>query len=373
VIKFDIIGSEYSQGMIFQAKQMFSKNIKVKLSINEEIQAFSESSYFYVNTRKSPEDNKLEYYIDLAQKCLDIIAVHGIQYQEIKIPLENYFFWTKKSDKYLVEIVHDFTMPGINIEMQGDLVIDNPLIHESYRYFRFAQLSDDLFESFRNLWLCFESYITYKFPRNEKEKELDWYTRALQEFSKTHEQDENKYDRILNSLYKFGRCSLFHSKENQDKILPNDYSSYGKIRGFNCELSEIMKSLYSEFNGIIWKSTYVNPSCFKDSLESMFQNLRLHTLRKDNERLLTKKEIKRIIKEKSYPVLHKSCIESYYVTHDFEAKIINLNESIQRFSFLQSNKEIINFALLDELCTKDIEEITLRMCMRTNYKTRHNS
>jgi hypothetical protein len=72
-----------------------------------------------------------------------------------------------------------------------------PTWHESLRYFRLSQLTDDRVEAFRNAYLAFESILTLQYPRHvfpprraggraRYESEGVWLERALRAVDSTN-------------------------------------------------------------------------------------------------------------------------------------------------------------------------------------------
>ena len=62
-----------------------------------------------------------------------------------------------------------------------------PEWHESARYFRLSQLTDDLLDSFRNIYLALESILDHLAPQRTTsplEREGSWFRRALTEADK---------------------------------------------------------------------------------------------------------------------------------------------------------------------------------------------
>jgi len=102
------------------------------------------------------------------------------------------------------------------------------------RYFRLAQLTDDLFDAYRNLYLALESILDRMAPQTIKaagkpaEGESAWFKRALG-IADTRvglalfapQGSTNPVQDLYNELYMATRTALFHSKSSRQSILPH--------------------------------------------------------------------------------------------------------------------------------------------------------
>jgi len=101
--------------------------------------------------------------------------------------------------------------------------------HESFRYFRHSQITDDLFDAFRNMYLALEALLSTIAPMRLKpngrpgEGEGDWFRRALTEANK-HIQlatyapaalSSDPVGEIYNDLYVGHRTAIFHAKSGR--------------------------------------------------------------------------------------------------------------------------------------------------------------
>lgn len=106
--------------------------------------------------------------------------------------------------------------------------------HESLRYFRLSQVTDDLFDSYRNLYLALESILDRMAPQMVKssgkpgEREGQWFKRALGiAHTKVNltpyapKGSTNPVDDLFNQLYVDTRTALFHAKGSRPSLLPH--------------------------------------------------------------------------------------------------------------------------------------------------------
>jgi len=103
------------------------------------------------------------------------------------------------------------------------------IYHESLRYFRLSQVTEDLFDAFRNMYLAFELLLEHKCPkRGRAEGEGAWLRRALSKVDETvplsqvyRAKEPHIIESIYNDLYKNIRCRLFHAKQDS-RLFPQN-------------------------------------------------------------------------------------------------------------------------------------------------------
>jgi hypothetical protein len=102
-----------------------------------------------------------------------------------------------------------------------------PPWHECFRYYRLAQVSDDPFDAFRNLWLSLELAFSLKSPMNPREREGDWLKRVglmLKNSLPTGAWPSVAADPVQDLVqdhYVDTRCRLFHAKDGKPRLNPN--------------------------------------------------------------------------------------------------------------------------------------------------------
>jgi hypothetical protein len=109
--------------------------------------------------------------------------------------------------------------------------------HESFRYFRLSQTTDDLFDAYRNAYLALESILSSIAPQQMNaagkvtEREGDWFKRALIEADKvaplisvvpSGTRDPMQY--LFDELYVSMRSAMSHAKSGRPVLLPQDES-----------------------------------------------------------------------------------------------------------------------------------------------------
>jgi hypothetical protein len=147
------------------------------------------------------------------------------------------------------------------------------MVHDAYRFIRMCRTSDDLYDSYRNLFLAFECLLSNirppqqivprrrwwclrrGTPQNKWESETQWFLAALSKAdelvplaSLTPPDIQNHPKWILKHMYGGERSALMHAKQNRGReyLLPQDdarraelIASLGKLWWY---ISELLKA-----------------------------------------------------------------------------------------------------------------------------------
>jgi hypothetical protein len=174
-----------------------------------------------------------------AQRGLDLMSVLGKQDALIQDAEDEHILWWTDADGLVVRLVSTTTLElafgPMRAEVRdkdGKLIPQEtvqPRHHVAFRYFRLAQVTDDLFDAFRNMYLAFEALLSTQYPMTKGEREIDWLRRALSagraslplgSLRISPEADPVEY--ILDAVYKDTRLPLFHAKEGREYFPPQD-------------------------------------------------------------------------------------------------------------------------------------------------------
>ena len=174
--------SNFDCGAAFLLKKKPEDNILQTVDGNSEVELKSNSPYI-VSRTKGAKDSVDAYTLgtEVAQKGLDLISIQGKSDLIINSLTSEYLVWWRKKKKQYIRAVSVIEI-GINTFPPDIIALDskgNPhkevelkpnLYNESFYFYRMSQTSDDLFDSYRNLYLAFESLISHKYPKNPKQK-----------------------------------------------------------------------------------------------------------------------------------------------------------------------------------------------------------
>ncbi len=87
--------------------------------------------------------------------------------------------------------------------------------HPSFRFYRLSQLTDDLFDSYRNAYLALECIVSDESPKGPSESEPVWLKRVLGGSLNLGVPGGTQIDTTVDDLYQLGRLPLFHAKTGQ--------------------------------------------------------------------------------------------------------------------------------------------------------------
>jgi hypothetical protein len=125
--------------------------------------------------------------------------------------------------------------------------------HESFRYFRLSQTTDDLFDAYRNAYLALEAILSDIAPPKPREGEGAWVQRALTEAGKlialARHAPPSTVDPIAylkKVLYSDTRSPISHAKSGRVTLLPRDEAarqsvaeSLKRLAGLYLDLAKI--------------------------------------------------------------------------------------------------------------------------------------
>ena len=137
------------------------------------------------------------------------------------------------------------TVTGVVTDANGQIVHqllppETPW-HESMRYYRVSEATNDLFDSFRNLYLAIESLLSTANPpvidsAGRPEREGDWLRSALHEAhtrldlsSFAPASRKSASNAIFHDLYGGLRTAIFHAKQATRTWLPQEWRDRGTI------------------------------------------------------------------------------------------------------------------------------------------------
>jgi len=188
----------------------------------------------------------------LAQQGLDIASILGDLDTIIQDAEDEHVLWWTEPTGLVVRLVSTVTMQmglgRVTVQIKnsnGEILSPAPIHpnhHFGFRYYRLAQATDDLYDSYRNMYLAFEALLSSRYPK-KKETERDWLERGIKAADADlllknivpHEPDVVKA--ILSKIYDDARLPLFHAKNGKKIYTPHDSPSERKL------VSEALKIL----------------------------------------------------------------------------------------------------------------------------------
>jgi len=178
-----------------------------------------------------------------AQRGLDLMTLDGGNRLVIKDFDHNHLVWWPEPAGLVIRVV---TFNTVRVDVPGAIVMVDgaqalpitrvPLQwHESFRYYRLSQTTDDLFEAYRNAYLALESVLSTIAPQKTKasgkvnEGEGEWFRRALTKADQlvplAHRAPAGTADPVdwlFEDLYEKTRSAMSHAKSGRPVLLPQN-------------------------------------------------------------------------------------------------------------------------------------------------------
>ena len=180
-------------------------------------------------TAISPAD-VLKEVVRIASAGLDLLAAEGGPFAVIGLRPETDLTWWKDGIGKVVRVAvhHRIALrvcaSASVVDAAGNKAVESgptqPRLHESFRYFRLSQCTDDLFDAFRNAYLAMESVLADIEPKRSREAESAWVRRAIATAQLQADLSGaigclpgDVPARFHDNVYKSVRCPLFHGKK----------------------------------------------------------------------------------------------------------------------------------------------------------------
>jgi hypothetical protein len=187
-----------------------------------------------------------ENAMDAAHRGLDLLSLTGVVNLSMRNPEEDYAVWWLDGSDLIMRL---FAVETSGLEMSvraqvrdasGHLVRQpkrRPIWHESYRFFRLAQVTDDVLDAYRNLYLALECLLDDRCPHKHREPEDVWLRRALEPIHQATSLARfappgtpDPVAAIVRDLYSATRTNVFHAKSSRPHVLPGDRAAIRRVR-----------------------------------------------------------------------------------------------------------------------------------------------
>ncbi len=206
----------------------------------------------------------------VAQDALDIYSVRFGVDRAISSALDDHIVWWKKKGKRTLRITKAISsrsrmhVKATVLNPDGTIQQDPPInteLNPAFRYFRFSQVTNDLTDAYRNMYLAFESMLTGTFggPQPDKstgrlETETMWLKRVLGELDNVIPLQayvlqgvSDPITTFFNDQYEANRCALFHAKLGKRAILPGSFAERAKVATALRQLGSLVAHMLRTF------------------------------------------------------------------------------------------------------------------------------
>jgi hypothetical protein len=198
----------------------------------------------FVICRFSGATNQVDAWaqgIDLLHRALDLHSMLGGSDLQVKYAMDEHICWWKEGDKRVALLTSTATFSAkvgqanlVVRDAQGNIIPPvqvTPHHHIGFRFFRLAQVSDDLYDAFRNMYLAFESLLSTQHPKG-REHEVQWLERALRASEQVLDLvalcprgTSDPVTHIRERVYENARLPLFHAKDGKTYFAPGGVES----------------------------------------------------------------------------------------------------------------------------------------------------
>jgi hypothetical protein len=235
--------------------------------------------------------------ISIADRALDVMAAGGSATVALRDPGEEHILWLAEPDgpHLRLWVASDFPMPALMAKGEArhadGTLSEKPEEpktewHESFRYFRLAQVTDDLFDAFRNLYLAVESLLGTIAPQllrpsgRPGESESDWFKRAMGVASQhldlakytANEDSGSALDEFFDEMYVRTRSAVFHAKAGRPVIVPMDMQSRPAVADALARLARFYVDLSAAVLGIRYGSGGWSTHAFHEMAGSVLRS-----------------------------------------------------------------------------------------------------
>lgn len=236
-----------------------------------EVSIRARSSFLSVALSKFADDLDLGDLVSaalrLGEEFLDILAIEQRSSRRIVHKLDN-LGWRRFSTGLKIYVSSTITIspfvPPLNFTVTnaGGAVIPPPpyvppVVQAAFRYYRFSESAGNLFEAYRNAYLCLESVLDDIFTAQGKNLgEIDWLEAALNEADKLYSLpelalfDPNATDKVRGFIkhhYEALRCPTFHAKGfKSGALLPGSLDDSEKVRDQLLKLQPLVEALLKQ-------------------------------------------------------------------------------------------------------------------------------
>lgn len=170
-----------------------------------------------------------------ANKGLDFLCLRGAKPMAIRHAGTEHIVWWMEGSRSVIRVlsIPTLTLHVGKVTVRGGtpVVPPAPEWQESARYFRLSQLTDDLFDSFRNVYLALESILDHIAPQRTtrpRKGEGEWFRRALSEAGTivnlaAHAPGgaPDPVQALYDELHLSTRNLVFHAKSTRAYLLPH--------------------------------------------------------------------------------------------------------------------------------------------------------
>ena len=298
--------SRFDSGAALQLQQECEIDHVVRINSDWVVEVRSESPY--VVARGKGATSALTAFTsayEAAQKGLDILSIYGLIDLSVRSAVDNSFIWWREDGIQVLRMRGGLEYPvdretllmllppevRSNLEkmlttLGSQATPQVPTYHESMRYYRLSQVTDDLFDAYRNRWLSFELLLSSQVAKEGRE--IDWLRSAL---TQAHENLDltqgfqttrpDVVEDIIDELYIGARLPLFHATADRTVYVPHSLRDREKVSEALSKLTRLLLFLARRWLNVRRPVSGMYYSYFDELVKSNMSNSEI--LATDNE------------------------------------------------------------------------------------------
>jgi hypothetical protein len=306
---------------------------------------------------------------EVVQQALDLLSAQGEAHLTTRNTQDECLIWWRGPSGQVLRFISvsnmSVTMDLVKLtvtDKDGNVVPPAPqpetIYHESLRYFRLSQVTDDLFDAFRNMYLAFESLLEYISPKKGKD-EKTWLKNALaianskvpltRAFKPT---TSNVVDEIFSQIYVVIRCAIFHSKTGSH-LVPQNLSDRKKVAEGLRMLTRLVMLLAEEYLNVRFRTGVLTYDGFNLMTKSVFQTPTIFVAESntpfDKAITLDSPAYKGAVAMKTEPAPNLSEPGLYFIIGSISTADLCLLTKIGRFGVTKNDKLLTDSTIEAEL------------------------
>lgn len=228
-----------------------------------------------------------QHGLEAAQRALDLVSVQSFGDLSIQNPDEDHLVWWLNDSRLTLRLFamqtsqFQMSLGGITVRDSAGHIVRAKTHrtdwHESYRFFRLAQATDDAFDAYRNLFLALECLLDDRYPIARRESERKWLQRvlgqihgktSLKSFASTRSKDA--VADIVRDIYSTTRTGVFHAKANRPHFTPGGRSGSQGVREHLERLARLYLHVAQHELGARRASSGISPYTFDQMMGSTY-------------------------------------------------------------------------------------------------------
>jgi hypothetical protein len=284
-------GQKSRFGGAFLLTQPSKVNAAATLPNGIEVETSIQNPYVIVRMEHANASDLLDESYRAAQIGLDCLSVLGIADFSVRDAEHEHLTWHSDRDHYTIRIhatsTIAFTTIPPRVLMNGKEVEEDTggaaSGHSGFRYYRRAQITDDLYDAYRNMYLAFEVTLSRRIPKSPSESEAAWIRRGLSTLdgdsklgSLINKSSGRSLDSLVDQIYRDARLPLFHAKHGHHHFEPQSICTQRQqVSDALTLLTEVVLRLFELWHNARRSGGFVFPNWVYRNIESQWTNAKV--------------------------------------------------------------------------------------------------